>query len=531
MPPLSKASAPAARPSRLITLDGDDTLRPYWQTSDGITCRLYLGDVLETLRRMRSRSVHCCVTSPPYFALRDYGTGTWEGGNSECGHKEKKARNDADNDFRPGRSEPEPISYKFSCGKCGAKRIDHQLGSEELHDCYGVVSGRGNCAEQGWQSGCFVCRLVLVFRELHRVLRDDGTLWLNLGDSYAAGSNRNGLSGGLGGGGRKPNNADLGRRSTGIPSGNLCGVPWRVALAMQSDGWILRSDIPWVSRSKMPESVTNRPGKALEYVFLFSKQEGYYYDGEAVKKEVAKSSLQRVSQNNGNPTFDGSRDTSKKMDPKGNGNTFKPDQLVHASGRNFRNGDLWFESIDTPHGLCGVDDELVGIDVTSEAYPGSHYAVFGSRLITPFILAGSSQYGCCAKCGAPWERKVKVKVKGKANHDGSERAIAMGHDPRGPTSRGSIIADVTETVGWKPTCYCNSPEVAPCTVFDPFSGSGTTQAVAIKNGRRGVGIELSQTYIDQNAIPRITTQLSQACANPRWTIQNGCLVPRDERFQ
>lgn len=171
-------------------IPNDDQLRPFWQTKDGVTVKLYQGDVLKVLRKLPSRSVQCVVTSPPYWGLRDYGTGTWEGGDAKCVHSapaEPKqyvgsdgtlGRNNTNWDNRHG--------DKRVC-KCGAIRTDHQLGSESRPDCLSWARGE-NCAERDWATGCHVCRMVLVFREVRRVLRDDGTLWLNYGSSYFSGN-------------------------------------------------------------------------------------------------------------------------------------------------------------------------------------------------------------------------------------------------------------------------------------------------------------------------------------------------------
>lgn len=218
-----------------------DELAPYWQTTDRQTVRLYLGDVVQTLKRLPSESVQCVVTSPPYWGLRAYATGD-------------------------------------------AKYLE--IGAEPSPDC--GTQGKAQCGR------CFVCNMVAVFREVRRVLRDDGTLWLNLGDSYTGGggyypnapSNRDG--GSLSarqddGSGAKP----TGLEYKGLPSGNLVGVPWRVALALQADGWILRQDIIWSKPAPMPESVKNRCTKAHEYVFLLVKRQGYFCDMEAIKEKNA----------------------------------------------------------------------------------------------------------------------------------------------------------------------------------------------------------------------------------------------------
>jgi DNA modification methylase len=193
------------------------TLTPFWSTRDGVTAQLYLGHVIEVLSQLPPRSVQTCITSPPYWGLRSYATG--------------------DNK-------------------------SYELGSEPSPDCN--TSGQAQCGK------CFVCNMVAVFRGVRRVLRDDGTLWLNLGDSYSGGggfypnapSNREGRRQAAAqdnGSGEKPKSIPY----RGMPSGNLVGVPWRVALALQADGWVLRQDIIWHKPAPMPESVRNRCTKAM----------------------------------------------------------------------------------------------------------------------------------------------------------------------------------------------------------------------------------------------------------------------------
>lgn len=187
---------------------------------------IIVGDTLTELRKMDTESVHCCVTSPPYFGLRDYG-------------------------------------------------VEGQIGLEPTFHEY-------------------VEKMREVFAEVRRVLRDDGTLWLNLGDSYAGS--------GKGGGGEKQitNAGSAGGRPTtsiGTKAKNLIGIPWRVAFALQDDGWMLRSDIIWAKPNCMPESVTDRPTRSHEYVFLFSKSAHYHYDAAAIRWQMCQSSVKRLDQN------------------------------------------------------------------------------------------------------------------------------------------------------------------------------------------------------------------------------------------
>jgi DNA modification methylase len=275
-----------------------------WSDPGGLTA--HLGNCLAVLPTLPSKSAHCCVTSPPYWGLRDYRTALWIGGDQSCGHvreyqpRSERANPSASGIGRGGDYADEQArasaAYKDVCGRCGAKRVDEQLGAEPLHDC-GTL-GQAQCGM------CYVCNTVRWCREVRRVLRDDGVFWLNIGDTYAGGS--------------------LGSRP--LVAGNLVGIPWRAALALQADGWVLRSECPWFKRNSMPESAINRPGKSLEYVFMLVKQSKYFFDMDAVRQSASQSD--------------------------------------HSDGRNFRNSDLWLESATVPFGLCGDGDDLVGLDVT-----------------------------------------------------------------------------------------------------------------------------------------------------------------------
>ena len=234
------------------------------------------GNCLDILPTLEANSIQCCVTSPPYYGLRDYGTAKWEGGDSECSHKFAtggykstglNCKRDENNwkaiDSKSGQTWQQ---YKDICPKCGAIRVDGQLGLEKSPEEY-------------------VAKMVEVFREVRRVLRRDGTLWLNLGDSY------NG-SGGAGGdynkGGLKEGQPKYnGRNIPSLKPKDLVGIPWRVAFALQADGWYLRQDIIWAKPNPMPESVKDRCTKSHEYIFLLTKSARYYYDTDAVKEPLS----------------------------------------------------------------------------------------------------------------------------------------------------------------------------------------------------------------------------------------------------
>ena len=261
-----------------------------------------IGDCREVLDTLPEQSVHCCVTSPPYWGLRDYGTATWDGGDADCDHLGPPMRtNNKPSDplatFHGGASRGTEPWPRGICGKCGAKRIDRQLGLEATPEEY-------------------VENMVDVFRKVRRVLRDDGTLWLNLGDSYASSTgiqtngpqqSRNGQQGVVGPRDKHPSASrtvlsafkDFG----GLKPKDLVGIPWRVAFALQADGWYLRSDIIWAKPNPMPESVTDRPTKSHEYMFLLSKSQRYYFDQEAVREPNATEGDRR--EGNGRYDYDG----------------------------------------------------------------------------------------------------------------------------------------------------------------------------------------------------------------------------------
>lgn len=337
------------------------------------------------------------VTSPPYYGLRDYG-------------------------------------------------VEGQIGSEPTLAAY-------------------VETMVEVFREVRRVLADDGTLWLNLGDSYNA-------NGRIGHGTRLgakqgTNRASAAGEDTCLSSDSslkpkdLMMVPARVALALQDDGWYLRSDIIWAkglsfcpaySGSVMPESVTDRPTSAHEHVFLLTKSSRYFYDAEAVRENA--SSNRERGRPNGAATYE-----------KFGHNT----SCGTAEQRNLRN--VW----------------AIGTAPVTDA----HFATFPMGLVEPCVLAGTSEKGQCSECGKPLvrviERESRPNAKGSGQkHDGTYYRYnvggGVGNDKRQKTDR-----------GWAPSCDCNAGTV-PQVVLDPFAGSGTVGIVAQRHGRQFIGIELNPEY-------------------------------------
>jgi DNA modification methylase len=357
------------------------------------------GDCREVLRESLDESVHCVVTSPPYFALRDYG-------------------------------------------------IAGQIGLEPTPDAY-------------------VAEMVAVFREVRRVLRKDGTLWLVLGDSYAGASAINGIRpGNPSKNGGVSNHNGLGI-VVGLKSKDLVGIPWRVAFALQADGWYLRQDIIWSKPNPMPESVTDRCTKAHEYIFLLSKSERYYYDQDAIAEDLAGEAHAP-----GNRFLAGGKTDVGHME----------DRVWGANGKRNKRS-VW--------------------EVTTQPFSEAHFATFPPALIEPCILAGCPKE-CCAKCGTPWRRQIKATAP-----DGRSAVLngrmSVGEDGRpligdnmiDPGVRGSFNAArgvlSRETIGWSSSCSCNAGVVAG-TVLDPFAGAGTTGLVADRLGRNAILIELNPEY-------------------------------------
>ena len=306
-----------------------------------------------------------------------------------------------------------------------------------------------------------------VFREVKRVLRDDGTLWLNLGDSYAGNCSQASNNGRAGFG--NPRERVVNRKGEGLKPKDLVGIPWMVAFALRDDGWYLRSDIIWAKPNSMPESVTDRPTRSHEYIFLLTKSARYYYDAEAIRE----SNQDKYNGKRGDTM------TRKKMQSAMRSLSDKESMKRYSThGRNKRT--VW--------------------TVATQPYPEAHFATFPPKLIEPCILAGTSPKAC-EKCGAPWKRVVERKSLNRnelPREHPEYRPSRYDHkkagDPQCP-GPGQRYSDV-KTLGWRPTCTCENEGKGRCIVLDPFAGSGTTLWVAERFGRDSIGIELSPEYCE-----------------------------------
>jgi len=429
---------------------------------------LLQGDCRKVLATLPDESVHCCISSPPYWGLRDYQTAEWEGGDTECDHLGKPHRTRAGfNERYSGiaaseNNKQDALTYPMGnvCDKCGARRIDSQLGLEETPVAY-------------------VENMVAVFREVRRVLRDDGTLWLNLGDSYVAPNGRS--SGGTYG--RGPNSQlahmqdaqEIGVIKTwgDLPAKNLVGIPWRVAFALQADGWWLRQDIIWHKPNPMPESVTDRCTKAHEYIFLLTKSARYYYDNEAVKEK----------------SFTTVNRKTLETDEYKNGKT--PSEVV---GRAVQRGGKSL-AYAYPNGIPFRNKRSVWT-VTTKPFKGAHFATFPPDLIEPCVLAGTSHFGACAECKTPYQRLVEKGDVPKRKTRDNLLGVYPGRKTTTRLNSVDMAVIPTETTGWGKTCNCTTDAVEPCVVLDPFSGAGTTGVVAIKHSRCYIGTELNPDYLE-----------------------------------
>jgi hypothetical protein len=391
---------------------------------------------------------------------------------------------------------------------------------------------------------CFVCHLVEVFREVRRVLRDDGTLWLNLGDSYA-------------GSGKGPSNSVQSEASqigpsaikkrnpaqfangqaptSWIPVGagykpkDLMLMPARVALALQADGWYLRSQIPWLKRNSMPESVqgshwsrhqveeeqsaddapvdcpgcdqcrthdgyifhlsAGRPSTAVEYVFLLSKSSRYFWDADAVRESSATSSQERA--------YLGKRPVSDRhiaMQDAGMHGKSDTLRVYDRNGRNRRNSDWFFESWQGL--LLDEQDEPLALIVNPAPFKESHFATFPPKLVEPMVKASTSEKGQCPECGAAWVRVMETSGgSGKSWHDHLDDQIVGQRDQ----DREAELAWRNGTyrrkaAGWRSSCAHTDLVPIPQTILDPFAGSGTVGLVADRLGRNAILCELSDKY-------------------------------------
>jgi DNA modification methylase len=412
---------------------------------------LYNGDSWTVLRGLPDESIDCCVTSPPYWGLRDYGTGSWEGGDPECDHARPTTTMNVGFNERWGQGAGERKQehksdgqYPSICAKCGAHRLDKQLGLEpNVRD--------------------YVFALDEIFDEVKRVLTPHATLWLNLGDTFAANRSYQVPD-------QKYVRMRENRGSMGVPEGlkpkDLVGVPWRVAFALQESGWWLRMDNIWNKANPMPESAKDRPTRAHEYVFLLSKSKNYFYDYMAVQEPATWDRWGDQT----SPKYDGQEGMA--------GAWIKEQAKETLQNRNMRN----MRSVWT---------------IPTQPYGGEHFATFPEKLVSRCLLASCPQE-VCRTCGKPRERIVETDNPSKEFADDGTMGWSNTHqqtsNPQSSQSLhrnpGGVYASARD-LGFTD---CGHNDYRPGVVLDPFAGAGTTALVARKLSRSSVLIELNPDY-------------------------------------
>ena len=404
---------------------------------DGVS--VYLGDAREVMAELPAESVDCVVTSPPYWGLRDFGVApTIWGGHSHCSHQWSTLQRGRRKDLLPS-----DLTTRAA-----------RVGIADQQDAAATNGGRFCRLCGAWLGSLglepspqlFVAHLVDLFRGVRRLLKPSGVLWLNLGDTfYHAGKVRGSI------------------REEGLKAKDLIGVPWRVALALQADGWFLRSDVIWHKPNPVPEPAIDRPVRAHEFLFLLSKRAHYFYDAEAVREPAVIGPFNVASLT---PVIHGGK-YERRHDPMVRG------AANYARRRAPQSHDRNRHSVWT---------------IPTEPFRGSHTATFPTRLVEPCILAGTSAAGCCSRCGLPSERVLEITY---------QPLSARRESRKGPGVFEIEMRQlrVARTTGWRPTCECGAA-AAPAIVLDPFAGTGTALAVAKSLGRIAIGIELNPAYLE-----------------------------------
>lgn len=494
-----------------------------------MTTQILVGHVLDVLKTLETESVHCVVTSPPYYGLRSYNTQpqVW-GGKAGCHHVWKRigaragaAAKKGINSHLRGTAVPEQqtkgaqASMGEKCEKCLAWRGEH--GQEPSLDLW-------------------LEHEVLIFREVWRVLRKDGVLWLNIGDSYATSSNGRSAAAQKAAGTDNRTFRDKPFSTVGgiFKPKDRMGQPHRLVHALQADGWWWRDEIVWSKLNSMPSSVKDRTCPSHEFMFMLTKREHYFYDYVAIQEPLAEATVV--------DRIDGDR--------------FRPDRGYPGDQASAGNGRLVYNGMKIKRSVWPL---------ALEPFPEAHFATFPQSLIRPAIEAGTPTRGCCLNCDAPWERITRAKFISQPDAPNSSvrKPGQTAPETRWNTGQGSERGMVEHTtIGWYPSCKClkapplpkypprpeiktdadgeETPTAAnkkalvkwrqacgvidderavicaklvpfktqPATVLDPFGGSGTTGLVADMLGRDAILIELNPDYA-QMARKRIRENLGR----------------------
>jgi len=414
---------------------------------------IYKGSA-QNMSEVPDEFVQSVVTSPPYWGLRTYDGEQdliWPNRNvmlltGRCRHEWGDAIEGDTRGYGAGMGkwiEAESgrphikISQGKFCNKCGA-----------WHGGFGLEPTPELYIEHSMQ----------ILNEIRRVLRPDGIVFWNLGDSYYSNPG-NGLGGKPSITGAEPHHTGMNKLGPSVKPKDLCLIPERFAIAAQADGWWIRSRIIWYKRNPMPESVRDRPTNTHEIIYMLTKSKRYYWDEYAVR-EPAQDWGSR------DRTYWSHRVNAEEFGQSPHRGGERGDFSV--TGRNIR--DVW--------------------EMNTKPCPDAHFAVFPDSLPERCIKASTSEKGVCSKCGKPWSRVTENKPMEIRRSDRAEEI-----DRRYVSSGMMVSPAETKTIGWEPGCKSNA-EVVPCTVLNPFGGSGTTAAAAKKLQRKGIMYDLSAAYCD-----------------------------------
>lgn len=521
-----------------------------------------VGDVFARLAEIPDESFDCAVFSPPYWGLRDYGTGEWVGGDAACDHVKSEhppVIGSSSTLGFPADGGPRRIAegntyheaytehYREVCGKCGAKRVDAQIGLEPT-------------------LGEHLAVMVKVMREVRRVLKKTGTVWLNYGDCYATAPN--GMSAAetkrRGKDDRTFRDKPFSTVGGTLKPKDLCMVPNRLAIELQNDGWWVRSEIIWAKPNPMPESVTDRPATAHEKIWLLTRSPRYYYDAEAVRVEgVGGPDRHRVFFNwaNGPGPHDNKSHSRKSRDeqraqaeiarakkvagwdrevtgkrhtsanaqarqiaertdkqaetakhiPGSRGERYAGFNERWKAGSKQRAADLAEPRHvghinhtgieDTPRGsraLRNYEPAPVQVwEIASRPFSEAHFATFPPELVERCLTAGCPPK-TCGKCGTPWQAEYSRGVPPREVADSEIDRFGTGkagtHRKIGQDYQEWMDANPLRRVGYGPACKCNADPI-PGNVLDPFGGAGTTAMVAAYMGMTATVIELNSKYV------------------------------------
>lgn len=447
----------------------------YWQDSH----RTLYNHSCHSMPELADDSIQCCVTSPPYWGLRKY-KGEQDliwGGDKECLHEWGK-------------------ELKRNTGTLG-NNLDTLVGSQTAGIAKQANTLGQICSPCGAWRGAYglepsvdmyVQHTVEILREIRRVLRNDGVVFWNIGDSYAGsgqGWSKDTNSKQMTNRGASLAYADahlyqkppgyIASKNGDIKAKDLCLIPFRVAISAQADGWWVRSVIIWNKPNPMPESVTDRPTESHEYILMLTKSAKYYWDMEAVREEYTEPSNRwggdnmRKSSHKYIDTFEETGDNGG-IGKIGATSMFREGRPVRPdeNGRNLRS--VW--------------------TFPTQPYPGAHFATFPEKLPKLCIKASTPEAGCCSKCRKPWERIVEHK-----NMEINRTEWGDNAGNRTASSGTMVSPPETKTLCWQQSCKCNANKV-PSTILDPFCGAGTTLKVAAELNRHAVGYELSKEYCE-----------------------------------